>query len=52
MSKMTAFQEKLIEQLETLPERMADAMGKMVREIAIEESAIADAWHDKYEEDK
>ena len=45
---MTAFQEKLIEQLETLPERMADAMG----EIAIEESAIADAWHDKYEEDK
>ena len=51
---MTAFQEKLIEQLETLPERMADAMGKLVREIAIEENAIAeaDAWHHKYEEDE
>ena len=52
MSKMTAFQEKLIEQLETLPERMADAMGKMVREIAIEESAASDAWHDEFEEDE
>jgi hypothetical protein len=49
---MTAFEEKLIQQLETLPQRIADAMGKMAREITIEERTSADAWHSKYEEDE
>jgi hypothetical protein len=49
---MTAFEEKLIQQLETLPQRIADAIGKMAREITIEERTLEDAWHDKYEAGK
>ena len=48
---MTAFEEKLIQQLETLPQRIADAMGKMAREITIEERTLEDAtWHDEFED--
>lgn len=49
---MTAFEKELIQQLETLPQRIADAMGTMAREITIEERALADALHSKYEEDE
>jgi len=49
---MTAFEKELIQQLETLPQRIADAMGTMAREITIEERTLADSAWDEFKIDQ